>query len=268
MPLLVENGWQVAAFSRRPISTNSQKGIRWLEPSGDIGSDEIPYWICLAPIWILPEYLVWMAQHGARHVVALSSTSRFTKVESSDQSERALAQRFAESEEKLIAWAVEHKVAWTIFRPTLIYGLGLDKNVSQIASLIRRFGFFPPLGEAKGLRQPIHLEDLATVCERAIHQDAARNRAFEVSGAEVLSYREMVNRIFLATGKPPRFITIPLWAFRVLVATMKILPAYRKWSPAMVERMDSNMVFDHTEASRLLDFEPRKFFPTHIDTKS
>src|SRR5262249_24620241 len=155
-------------FSRRPPTSDSLDDIRWMAPGTDIGASNIPFWICLAPIWILPDYFDWMIRHGTRHVVALSSTSRFTKVESSDPSERALAQRFADSEARLISWAMEHQVAWTIFRPTLIYGLGLDKNISQIARLIQRFGFFPLLGEAKGLRQPIHLEDLATTCERAM----------------------------------------------------------------------------------------------------
>lgn len=265
LPLLVENGWQVAAFSRRRPTSNSPEGIRWLEPGTDIDANNILYWIFLAPIWMLPEYFDWMIRHGAQHIVALSSTSRFTKVDSSDPYERALAQRFADSEERLIVWAAEHQVAWTIFRPTLIYGLGLDKNVSQIASLIRRFGFFPLLGEAKGLRQPIHLEDLAAVCERAIHQDAARNQAFDVSGAEVLSYREMVKRIFLAMGKRPRFVSIPLWMFRIAVSVMRLLPAFRKWSPAMVERMNQDMIFDNAKARNTLGFLPRTFAPRPED---
>ncbi len=59
-------------------------------------------------------------------------------------------------------------VEWVILRPTLIYGHGRDKNITEIARFIRRFGFFPLLGKANGLRQPIHVEDVAEACFAAL----------------------------------------------------------------------------------------------------
>jgi nucleoside-diphosphate-sugar epimerase len=165
----------------------------------------------------------------------------------------------------LAIWAQSHEVTWTVLRPTLIYGLGRDKNVSQIAHLIRRFGFFPLLGEARGLRQPIHLQDLATACIAALQRPAAQNRAFNISGAEILSYREMVSRIFVAMGKQPRFVRAPMWLFRMTVIVMRTLPPFRKWSLAMVERMNRDMVFDHSEAEKELAFTPRGFSLKHED---
>jgi nucleoside-diphosphate-sugar epimerase len=260
LPLLVENGWEVMAFSRYAPNHQDQPNISWLAPGGQLlGGKSIPSWICLAPIWILPNYFDWLIECGAKNVVALSSTSRFTKVDSSDLVEQALAQKFTDSEELLADWAKSHGVAWTVLRPTLIYGFGLDKNVSQIARLIRRFGFFPLLGEARGLRQPIHLQDLAATCVAALERPATKNRAFNLSGAEILPYREMVNRVFAALGKQPRFVRSPLWVFRLLVAMMRVLPRFRNWSPAMVERMNRDMVFDHSEATQELGFAPRGF---------
>jgi nucleoside-diphosphate-sugar epimerase len=238
----------------------AQKNIGWLAP-GDKTPDgkAIACWISLAPIWVLPDYFDWLLACGARHVVALSSTSRFTKTDSSDPAEQALARRFADGEAALAAWAEAHGIGWTVLRPTLIYGEGRDKNISQVARLIRRFGFFPLLGAAQGLRQPVHLQDLAAACIAALEQPAALNHAFNLSGAEVLSYREMVERVFAALSMRPRFVRAPLWMFRLLVATMRMLPRFRNWSPAMVERMNRDMVFDHAEAVRDLGFAPRAF---------
>lgn len=268
LPLLTEGGWQVAAFSRQSTKT-AEPAVMWLSPEvTTAGARQITRWICLAPIGVLPDYFDWLVQCEAKQVVALSSTSRFTKVDSSDPAEQALAQIFADSEEKFANWAQSHGITWTVLRPTLIYGLGQDKNVSQIARLIRRFGFFPLLGEARGLRQPIHLQDLAAACVAALERPAAQNRAFNVSGAEVLSYREMVSRVFAALGKHPRFVKAPLWLFRMLVAVMRVLPRFRSWSPAMVERMNRDMVFDHTDAERDLGFLPRAFVLKREDLPS
>jgi len=37
------------------------------------------------------------------------------------------------------------------------------------------------------------------------------------------------------------------------------LRRYRQWSTAMAERMNRDMVFDHAEATRDLNFKPRAF---------
>jgi nucleoside-diphosphate-sugar epimerase len=87
----------------------------------------------------------------------------------------------------------------------------------------------------------------------------AANRAYNLSGGETLTYREMVARVFAALGRPTHSVTVPLWAFRLAVAMMRRLPRYRHWSAAMAERMNRDLVFDHADAARDLGFKPRGF---------
>jgi nucleoside-diphosphate-sugar epimerase len=208
---------------------------------------------------VLPDYFSLIEASGARRVVALSSTSRFTKVGSGDTAENVVAAKLIDSEARVQAWAESHGIEWVILRPTLIYGHGRDKNISEIARFIRRFVFFPVLGQAEGLRQPIHAEDVATACVSALQAPDAANHAYNISGGETLSYREMVVRVFAALGRPTRLLTVPLWAFRLAVAMLRCLPRYRHWSEAMAERMNRDLVFDHTDAARDLGFKPRGF---------
>jgi nucleoside-diphosphate-sugar epimerase len=146
-----------------------------------------------------------------------------------------------------------------VLRPTLIYGLGRDKNIAEIARFIRRFGFFPLLGKAMGLRQPVHAEDVAGACVAALKAPLAVNRAYNISGGETLPYREMVRRVFAALQKRPRLLTIPLVVFRMAVACLRLFRRYRNWSAAMAERMNRDLVFDHAEAARDLGYAPRPF---------
>ena len=269
LPLLSSGGCRVSAFSRQPAQ-QGDANINWfqLPDSAPISlADEaqaISSWVCVAPIWVLPDYLPWMKSMGARRVVALSSTSRFTKTASSDISEQALAQRIIECEQQFVDWAQAHDVEWIILRPTLIYGLGLDKNVCEIARFIRRFSFFPLFGKADGLRQPVHVQDVAQACIAAL-SGSISNRAYNLSGGETLTYREMVARVFKALGRPTRFLSVPLPAFRVAVSLLRYLPRYRNWSSAMAERMNNDLVFDHTEAEKDLGFAPRRFELPPID---
>jgi len=264
LSLLTEAGWQVTAFSRKSVERIDNK-VHWLKPLASPHplppscEREIKNWICVAPIWVLPEHFSLLEAHGARRLVALSSTSRFTKDDSTDMEEQAMALRLAESEKRVQAWAQSHGVEWMILRPTLIYGLGRDKNISEIARFIRRFGFFPLFGKANGLRQPIHAADVASACVSALQSPCAANRIYNISGGETLSYRNMVIHVFTALERPPRLLSVPLSVFRVAVALLRCLPRYRQWSVAMAERMNKDLVFDHTDASQELGFKPRVF---------
>jgi uncharacterized protein YbjT (DUF2867 family) len=283
LPLLTEAGWRVRALSRKAVGLPDDK-VEWrltpsLSPlvesvaprSGDptttakaglfpfAGEEKVAFWVCLAPIWVLPDYFALLDTQDVRRVVVVSSTSRYTKDDSLDSEEQAIAVRIGDAEARVREWAENRGVEWVILRPTLIYGLGLDKNISEIARFIRRFGFFPLFGKANGLRQPIHVADVADACLAALQAPCAANRAYNISGGEILAYRDMVARVFSASGRQLRLPIIPLWAFRLAVALLRHLRRYRKWSSAMAERMNRDMVFEHAEAARDLDFKPRMF---------
>ncbi len=263
MPLLMNDARHVVAFSRNPHDRKAGEAVTWRQLNTPLlaltETTQIKNWLCVAPIWVLPQYFAMLESYGACRVVALSSTSRFTKTDSSDVAENAVAVRLAEGEEHLQKWAESRGIEWVILRPTLIYGRGRDKNIVEIANFIRRFGFFPLLGKAMGLRQPIHVEDVAATCIAALNSPMAANRAYNISGAERLPYREMVSRVFTSLQHRPRMVTIPLIIFKMAVTCLRLLPRYRQWSAAMAERMNRDLVFDHSEATRDLGFKPRSF---------
>lgn len=264
LPMLVQSGNHVIGYSRKTqiLPTDVQEGVEWREIAlltNGTTQAGIQDWIWLAPIKVLPQFLPLLQQAGARRVVAVSTTSRYTKLTSSSEAEREYVAELIAAEESLQQWGRNHGVSWTILRPTMIYGFGMDKNVCVIANFIHRFQFFTTLGKASGSRQPIHAKDVAAACHAALQKDAAVNHSYNISGAEILNYREMVNRIFHVLGKQPRFVQIPLWMFSVAVSIVRILPKFRSWSSAMAERMNQDMVFDHDEAARDLGFSPQGF---------
>lgn len=268
IPQLTATGTRVTAFSRS-LPRSAQHGVEWVQ-LGAIAPTVAPaapvhHWISLAPIWALPEQFALLEAHDARRVVVLSSTSVFTKQGSNDPQEQAVAQKLADAERRISDWAHSHGVEWVMLRPTLIYGLGLDKNVSEIARFVRRFGFFPVFGKAQGLRQPIHTVDVAGACVAALKAPVAQNRAYNISGGETLTYRHMVERVFAALGRPVRLLPVPLWAFGLAVSMLRILPKYRQWSSAMAQRMNQDLVFSHAEAQRDFGFNPRPFVLAQAD---
>lgn len=274
---LLHEGWPVVAFSRRASTAVIDAGAALVWRSFDsaervtkepVPHEDIPFWISVAPIWCLPEHFARMKSCGAKRVVTLSSTSRFTKENSSDIQERVLARRLRDAEQQFREWAEACDIEWVILRPTLIYGQGKDKNITVIAEFIQHWGFFPLLGAAGGLRQPVHAQDVAQACLAAMVEPLARCKAYNLSGGEVLTYRDMVKRVFGAMNRPVRLLNVPLFAFRLVIFFLRFMPRFRHWSANMAQRMAENLAFDHSPATRDLGFEPKGFALTQQEIRS
>jgi nucleoside-diphosphate-sugar epimerase len=237
-------------------------GVTWVR--GDLADPTLRLPPCdaalsLSPIWLLPPALPALERAGVRRIVALSSTSRFTKAASPHAEERAVAARLARAEEALAAFCDAREIAWTVLRPTLIYAEGQDRNVSRLAGLIRRLGVLPISGAGAGRRQPVHADDLAAAALAALDRPQTHGRAYDLPGGETLTYRAMAERIFEGLGRRPRILSLPPWAWRAaLLAASPLLPGA---TAAMGDRMGEDLVFDAEPARRDLGWAPRPFRP-------
>jgi nucleoside-diphosphate-sugar epimerase len=259
-PLLTQDGYQVTTFSRRGGNGTVSLRQAAAEPVGTIED-----WVCLAPIWAVAEHFQLFAEHGVKRLVVLSSTSRFSKINSSSYADRELAARLIRGEEQVLEWAATRNCTVVILQPTLIYGLGKDKNVTEIARVIQRFGFFPLFGLGEGMRQPVHVDDVAAACLAGLKVPAGNKKAYILSGQEVLTYRTMVERIFVALGRRPHFIRCPHLVFALAVRLANLLPRFKGLTTEMAVRMNKDQNFDHLEAKVDLGFSPRPFQPQLSD---
>ena len=196
---------------------------------------------------------------GVARVIAVSSTSVVTKVDSEISSERAGLQSLVDAEHQIIETCERHQVRWTILRPTLIYCEGRDRNITPLARLIRRFRVMPLVGGGTGLRQPLHARDLAAGLIAAAATPAAAGRIYALGGGETITYREMIGRIFDGLGLPRRTPAIPAVLWRALFPLIQ--PLFPGANVAMGLRMMQDMAFDATPAIRDFGWNPRGFRP-------
>jgi len=192
----------------------------------------------------------------------VSSTSRFTKQGSGSPRERETARRLAEAEDAVRETCHRRGIRWTILRPTLVYGGGRDRNVSDVARFVARFGFFPIAGRGPGRRQPVHGGDLAAATLHVLDNPATFDRAYDTPGGETLTYAEMVSRISRAVGRTPRLVHLPLPLLRGTLAAASCFPGLGHLTRDMADRMDEDLVFDLAPARRDFAYDPRPFrFP-------
>ncbi len=254
---------EVRFTSRRPLS--GQSLIFDLDhPETFAPGMDFTHVVMCSPIWLANDaVLERLVQLGMKRLIAFSSTSRLTKGDSSEPAEREVVEQLARGETAIVDFCPKHGVAYTILRPTLIYDEGQDENVSQIASLIRKLGFFPVCGQASGLRQPVHARELARAAIQALPAEAAFDRAYNLSGGEALTYRDMVVRIFKGLGRKPFIVSLPLqvWWFALTVLDWIRPNRTLKRNINMAERMNVDLWFDHAAAAHDFGYAPGPFAP-------
>lgn len=264
LPALVESGHEVLAVTRQRSESPPSRGVIWLhaDDSGRIsGCPQLrrAAVVSLLPAPLLAARLEVLIRVGVTRVIAFSSTSVFTKAKSVDSAERRFVQSLMSAEAEIVAICSRHQVPWTLFRPTLVYSWGRDRNVTAIGRFVRRFGVFPLLGRGEGLRQPVHAQDLARACIDALSNEKTFSKAYNLAGGTRLAYRSMVEEVFRCLGLPPRFIRIPGWVLRTGIRAARIVPHFRELSPELATRMEMDMCFDSSDARRDFGFEPRAF---------
>ena len=257
---LVRGGQRPLAISR---SRQARAGVDWFQ--GDLRNPEafrLPQFAtlyCTASAILLPTALPYLFNPLLKRVVVFSSTSIITKIDSEIVSERATLKKLAEAEREIAALCDRNNVGWTILRPTLIYAEGRDRNITPLSKLIRRFGFMPIVGGGRGLRQPVHAEDLAIGAISAASSPAAARKVYSLPGGETLTYHEMIGRIFDGLRLPRRTVSIsPFWWKAAFVIAKPLFPGA---NAAMGTRMTKDMTFDSAPAREDFGWNPRMFNP-------
>lgn len=256
---LAAAGWQVTAVTRQ--AREPMPGVVWL--LGDLSSANLPEQAVDAVFSCGPldHFARWYAASAiaASRVVAFGSTSVDVKQDSSEPAERDVARRLREAERLLFDSAAARNVAATVLRPTLVYGAASDKTLTKIAALATRTGFFVLPANANGLRQPVHVQDLADAAMQVIEHPATGAQAYALGGGEVLGYAEMVRRTLACLPARPRLLRVPAALFKLALRLAHAGGRLQSMNAAALARMTEPLAFDIEPARRDFGYAPRAF---------
>lgn len=254
LPRLRARGESIIALSRKPRP--EQAGVHWLQ--GDL-PDRVPAVVqpsAVINFGPLASFAAWLASAGlpaTTRIIATSSMSAESKQASDVPAERELSQTLRDGEAAVAAACDRQGMAWTIFRPTLIYGAGIDKSLSPIARRASRLHVFP-LPAGQGLRQPVHADDIAAAVMAALDHPEAAGRILPLGGGERLTAAEMFARVRRSLATPTVPVPIPAALLR---AGRYAVPRLR----GPLTRLEADLIADNSELQHLLGISPRPFQP-------
>ena len=113
-------------------------------------------------------------------------------------------------------------IAWTIFRPSVIFGPG-DSLMNRFAGLLRLFPVLP-LARADARFAPVYVGDVTAAIVRALADPHTQRRTYELGGPEVITLGSLVRYAAAVLGLRRVVFGLPDGLGRLQALLMQWLP--------------------------------------------
>lgn len=165
----------------------------------------------------------------------------------------------APSEYHRTKWAAEEAVrksglAWTIFRPSLVYGEG-DRGLNRLAAVVRYAPVLPVLGSGRARIQPIAVERVAHCFVAAIWTDVAVQKTYDLCGPVPMTWNELYDELMRVMGKRKPKLHVPVSLAYAMGALLERTGPYPMLSRQQVLLSQEDNCGDPTPAMSDFAFE-------------
>ena len=130
--------------------------------------------------------------------------------------------------------------AATILRPSALFTEDAG-FFAALAPVVAALPVVPLFGEGSTRLQPVHADDVAEAAARAIDAEGAPGTVYELGGADVLTYREVVALLAARAGRRRLLLPVPFALWRLLARAAALLPN-PPLTPAQVALMERDNV--------------------------
>jgi nucleoside-diphosphate-sugar epimerase len=112
-------------------------------------------------------------------------------------------------------------IPYSIVRPTWVFGGDRDVLANNIAWILRRMPVFALPGKGSYPVQPVHVDDLARICERSAHAEC--DVIVDAAGPERMSFEKLVRAVRGAVGSRSPIMHLPPVAMSVASRALGLL---------------------------------------------
>ena len=163
----------------------------------------------------------------------------------------------------------ESGLNWTIFRPSLIFGDPCGEGRPEFCTQVRDdmlsmpfpaplfYNGLLPFNSGLFSMSPIHVKNVAEFFVKSINSKICEKNIFDLGGPEVLTWKEIIHKIALASGKRTWKIPAPVVVIKIAAS---ILDRF-KWFPVTRDQLTMLMESNTVSANYFDDFSinPKNF---------
>src|SRR5262249_29124826 len=100
-------------------------------------------------------------------------------------------------------------LAYTILRPTMIYGTARDRNMARLIRYVQRWPVIPVFGSGRARYQPVHVGDVAAAALACLRCRESEKKVYTVSGASVLTLDAIIDTVCRLLGRRVARVHVP-----------------------------------------------------------
>ncbi len=111
-----------------------------------------------------------------------------------------------------------------VIRPSVVFGPE-DEFFNRFAALAQLSPMLPLIGGGHTKFQPVFVGDVAQAIVASLEGRASAGAPFELGGPEILSMREVMERVLAYTMRSRALVPLPFWLAKLQAAFLQWLPA-------------------------------------------
>lgn len=158
--------------------------------------------------------------------------------------------------EQVVREAFERTV---VAKPSVLFGQN-DRFLTTIEQ-VTRLPAVPLFGRGETRLQPAFVGDVAAAVARVIENRNVRSRVYELGGAEILSYRQILGMVMAHLGRRRLLVPVPFALWKAMAGALAVLPSPPLTRDQVILMERDNVVTGSAATFSDLDIRPAAFSP-------
>lgn len=146
-----------------------------------------------------------------------------------------------------------------ILRPSVVFGAE-DNFFNMFARMAGFLPALPLIGGGATKFQPVYVGDIADAVVIAARHGDCQGRVYELGGPEILTLKQLYERLFRETGRPRTLVTLPWGLAKLQGSILGLLP-----SPLLTADQVESLKTDNLVSPGALSFRDLALAPTGMD---
>lgn len=190
---------------------------------------------------------------GAKRLVHISALG-------ADKSKSHYAQSKREGEKRVLKAFPDA----TILRPSIVFGED-DSFFNKFARLAQILPALPLIGGGETKFQPVYVGDVVKAAMAAIDlpstgPDAPLGKIYELGGPDILTFKQLFEKMFAYTGQPRCLMTLPFELAKLQAVFLNLLP-----NPLLTPDQVESLKTDNIVSAKALTLADLQITPTALD---
>lgn len=161
---------------------------------------------------------------GTRHVLAATPRqARYVHMSALGAREDS-ASGYSRSKAQAERLVRESGLDWTIFQPSLIFGVGDDFFGRVLRELVSTAPVVPMIGDGSFPFRPVSVQDVSRAFAGALEQPETVGQTYTLTGPEEFTFRQLLEMELAALGRKKPIVPVPLALMNLMVPAMQVLP--------------------------------------------